>query len=54
MRVAGTEPTSDRILLTGATGQVGGELLQPLASLGEVVAPSHEQVDLADVANDFC
>ena len=53
MRVAGTEPTSKRILLTGATGQVGGELLQPLASLGEVIAPSHVQVDLADVANDF-
>jgi dTDP-4-dehydrorhamnose reductase len=53
MRVAETESTSERILLTGATGQVGGELLQPLASLGEVVAPSHEQVDLADVANDF-
>jgi dTDP-4-dehydrorhamnose reductase len=53
MRVAGTEPTSERILLTGVTGQVGGELLLPLASLGEVVAPSHEQVDLADVANDF-
>ena len=47
------EPTSDRILLTGATGQVGGELLHSLASLGEVVAPTREQVDLADVAGDF-
>jgi dTDP-4-dehydrorhamnose reductase len=53
MRVAGTRPTSERILLTGATGQVGGELLLPLASLGEVVAPSHKQMDLADAANDF-
>jgi dTDP-4-dehydrorhamnose reductase len=53
MRAALTEPVSERILLMGATGQVGGELLLPLASLGEVVAPPHEQADLADVANDF-
>ena len=37
----------------GATGQVGGELLLSLASLGEVVAPTQGQVDLADVADDF-
>jgi dTDP-4-dehydrorhamnose reductase len=47
------ELTFDRILLTGATGQVGGELLQSLASLGEVIAPTREQVNLADVTGDF-
>jgi dTDP-4-dehydrorhamnose reductase len=42
-----------RILLTGATGQVGGELLHSLAPLGEVAAPAREQVDLGDAAGDF-
>ena len=37
-----------RILLTGATGQVGWELRRSLATLGEVVAPTREQLDLAD------
>ncbi len=36
------------ILLTGATGQVGGELLNTLSSLGEVVAPPRSAMDLAD------
>jgi dTDP-4-dehydrorhamnose reductase len=40
-----------RILLTGGSGQVGGELVRTLA--GEVVAPGRERVDLADVAGDF-
>ena len=40
-----------RILLTGASGQVGGELLRTLA--GEVIAPGRERVDLGDVAGDF-
>ncbi len=40
-----------RILLTGATGQVGGELLRTLA--GEVVAPGRGEMDLADAAGDF-
>ena len=53
MAVAGVEPSAVRILLTGATGQGGGELLQSLVSLGEVIAPTREQVDLADVAGDF-
>ena len=53
MGATGVKSTPGRILLTGATGQVGGELLLPLASVGEVVAPPHERVDLADVANDF-
>ncbi len=36
------------ILLTGASGQVGGELLQTLAPLGEIVAPTRRQMDLAN------
>ena len=44
---------SQTILLTGVTGQVGGELLQTLAPLGEVAAPRRDQFDLADAANDF-
>lgn len=35
------------ILLTGKNGQVGGELLQVLPQLGEVVAPGREQLDLS-------
>ncbi len=44
---------SSRILLTGASGQVGGELLQSLAPLGEVVAAGREQMDLSDATGDF-
>ena len=44
-------PQGGRILLTGATGQVGGELLETLKPLGEVVAPSRAEMDLADVAS---
>jgi dTDP-4-dehydrorhamnose reductase len=44
-------PPSERILLTGASGQVGGELLQRLAALGEVVAPPRHELDLADEAS---
>ena len=36
-----------KILLTGITGQVGGELQQSLASLGEVVGVGRERLDLA-------
>ena len=36
------------ILLTGATGQVGGELLRVLPELGEVIAPLRSTMDLAD------
>ena len=36
------------ILLTGSSGQVGGELLKTLAPLGELVAPSRAELDLAD------
>jgi dTDP-4-dehydrorhamnose reductase len=37
-----------KILLTGASGQVGGELLAALAPLGEIVAPARGEMDLAD------
>jgi dTDP-4-dehydrorhamnose reductase len=37
-----------RILLTGASGQVGGELLKTLSPLGEVIAPGRSDMDLAD------
>ena len=36
------------ILLTGATGQVGGELLKFLPELGEVIAPTRSAMDLAN------
>lgn len=36
------------ILVTGANGQVGGELLHTLAGLGEVLAPRRDAMDLAD------
>ena len=36
------------ILVTGATGQVGGELLRTLLKVGEVVAPGRGEMDLAD------
>jgi dTDP-4-dehydrorhamnose reductase len=42
-------PAGGRILLTGATGQVGGELLETLKPLGEVFAPSRTEMDLANV-----
>jgi dTDP-4-dehydrorhamnose reductase len=38
-----------RILLTGATGQVGWELARTLLPLGEVVAVNRTQADLADL-----
>lgn len=37
-----------KILLTGRGGQVGGELLQRLPVVGEVVAPTSRELDLAD------
>jgi dTDP-4-dehydrorhamnose reductase len=39
-------PTA-RILLTGATGQVGEALLRTLDPLGEVIAPGRDRLDLA-------
>ena len=44
-------PGIGRILLTGSRGQVGGELLQTLAGLGEVVAPSRAEMDLSDATS---
>ncbi len=41
-------PAGRRILLTGATGQVGGELLETLKPLGEVVAPARAEMNLAN------
>jgi dTDP-4-dehydrorhamnose reductase len=40
-----------RILLTGVTGQVGGELLKSLSMLGEVVAPTRTEMDLTKPAS---
>ncbi len=37
--------------MTGASGQVGGELLQTLAPLGTVIAPPREEMDLASAAS---
>lgn len=37
------------ILITGASGQVGYELVRALAPLGDVVAPPSQELDLADV-----
>ena len=39
---------TNRILLTGTTGQVGAELLETLAPFGEIVAPQRGEMDLAD------
>jgi len=44
-------PEGGRILLTGATGQVGGELLKTLKRLGEVIAPARAEMDLANAAS---
>lgn len=37
-----------KILITGGSGQVGFELQRRLACLGEIVAPSRAELDLAD------
>ncbi|CUI09733.1 dTDP-4-dehydrorhamnose reductase [Massilia antarctica] len=38
-----------KILLTGASGQVGHELARSLRPLGELAAPGHAECDLADL-----
>lgn len=40
-----------RILLTGRTGQLGSELLRTLEPFGEIVAPSHAEMDLANASS---
>jgi dTDP-4-dehydrorhamnose reductase len=47
----GKLPPGQRILLTGVSGQVGGELVDTLMPLGEVVAPTRTTMDLANVAS---
>jgi len=42
---------TERILLTGVTGQVGGELVRTLATFGEVIAPTRDEMDLANTAS---
>jgi dTDP-4-dehydrorhamnose reductase len=44
-------PAGGRILLTGASGQVGGDLLETLKPLGEVIAPLRVEMDLANAAS---
>jgi len=39
------------VLVTGASGQVGGELLTTLAPLGTVIAPSRAEMDLASASS---
>jgi len=38
-----------RVLLTGSSGQVGGELLRALRGFGEVIAANRTQMDLTDL-----
>ena len=47
----GKLPSRERILLTGATGQVGSELWKTLKLLGDVVAPERSTMDLANAAS---
>jgi len=47
----GKLPPGRRILLTGVSGQVGGELLDTLKLLGEVVAPTRTSMDLANAGS---
>jgi len=46
--MSGASLPAGKILLTGVRGQVGGDLLDLLSPLGEVVAPMREAMDLAD------
>jgi dTDP-4-dehydrorhamnose reductase len=47
----GRLPMGTRMLVTGGTGQLGGELLRILKPLGEIVAPARTTMDLADTAS---
>jgi len=45
---SGSDPTvRGKILVTGGTGQVGGELAKSLAPLGEIVVPGRVEMDLS-------
>ena len=44
-------PKPLRLLVTGSSGQVGGELLHTLAPLGTVIAPSRTEMDLSNPAS---
>lgn len=46
----GRKPPALRILVLGATGQIGWELVRSLAPLGQVLAPPRAAVDLDRVA----
>lgn len=43
-----SDPIEPVVLVTGATGQVGFELLRSLQGLGRIVAPARQALDLAD------
>jgi dTDP-4-dehydrorhamnose reductase len=53
MAGAEAEGAAGRVLVTGCTGQVGGELVKSLARLWGVIAPKREEFDLSDTAGDF-
>jgi len=42
-----TEDAAPTILLTGGSGQVGGQLQRTLAALGKVIAPGRAELDLS-------
>jgi dTDP-4-dehydrorhamnose reductase len=44
-------PVGGRILLTGVSGQLGGELAETLKPLGEVIAPVRAEMDLMNAAS---
>jgi dTDP-4-dehydrorhamnose reductase len=46
--MVGKLPLGEKILLTGATGQVGGELSKTLKLVGDMVAPERAMMDLAN------
>src|SRR5665213_2289530 len=48
MQAEAGSPVRGSILVTGATGQVGGQLVKTLAPLGEVIAPGRAKLDLAN------
>ncbi|MEO6816840.1 MAG: dTDP-4-dehydrorhamnose reductase [Edaphobacter sp.] len=48
MQAEAGSPIRGPILVTGATGQVGGQLVETLAPLGDVIAPGRAALDLAN------